>query len=191
MNTALGYQDVYYYLGHDGMQRFYRSSDELRRGTFPVNLSYRPDNHTWDAEGYAGYHEANNDTTLIRLIQPAKIYISAYKDATSDHATFAEANRVTTDELSEYFGVAEELTEVPRHLQRKFTKYCKLQYQPQGHTDWFDANFDFALNATNGSRRGAGTPLLLRLRQSRLARHRGGFQLLALLRQARARRRRP
>jgi len=151
-NQLLGYTNVYYYLGHDGLSRIYNADRKLvaegqsQKGSYNINLCYRPDNRLHLSGKYRGYHEANNDTTVIRLIQPTKVYFSAYKDTEGDHTTFNDANRVTKEELSEYFGVGETLYEVPRHLQRKFVKYCALGYQKNNNATWNSAKFPVVLD---------------------------------------------
>jgi len=154
-NQLLGYTNVYYYLAHDGLTRIYNADKKLvgegqsQKGTYNINLNYRSDNRRHLSGKYRGYHEANDDNTVIRLIQPAKVYFSAYKDAAGDHATFDDEKRQTKEELSEYFGVGETITEVPRHLQRKFVKYCALGYQKNKNKDatWNSASFPVLLDA--------------------------------------------
>jgi len=152
-NQVMGYRNVYYYLAHDGLSREYRqANDEKRKGRYNINLNYRTDNRIHLSGKYLGYHEANNDTTVIRLIQPAKVYFSAYKDADGTHSTssFTDANLKVKEELSEYFGVGETITEVPRHLQRKYAKYCKLGYQNNNNATWYDATFPVTLSSSKG-----------------------------------------
>ena len=110
-NDLLGYRNVYYYLAHDGLQKGYITDGKTTN--YDVNLSYNPNNETHGSGDYPDYHKANDRNTIIRLVQPAKVYVTAKKNGTA----------VVTDELSEYFGVGETLTEVPRHLQRKFVSY--------------------------------------------------------------------
>ena len=114
-NDLLGYRNVYYYLAHDGLQKGYITDGKT--ANYDVNLSYNPNNETHGSGDYPDYHKANDRNTIIRLVQPAKVYVSAFAGSVD------ESNRKTTDELSEYFGVGETLTEVPRHLQRKFVSY--------------------------------------------------------------------
>lgn len=139
-NQILGYRNVYYYLTHDGLKREYRQANENRRGTYDINLNYRTHNERHLSGKYIGYHEANNDSTVIRLIQPSKVYFSAYKDDYSgDHP-------VVKEELSEYFGVGETIYEVPRHLQRKFVEYGNLEYQKNNNSTWNSGSFPFVLD---------------------------------------------
>ncbi len=138
-NQILGYRNVYYYLTHDGLKREYRQANENRRGTYDINLNYRTHNERHLSGKYIGYHEANNDSTVIRLIQPSKVYFSAYKDNYS-------GNPVVKEELSEYFGVGETIYEVPRHLQRKFVEYGNLEYQKNNNSTWNSGSFPFVLD---------------------------------------------
>ena len=147
-NQLMGYRHVCYYLSHDGLTREYRQADESRKGSYNINLNYRTNNARQLSGTYRGYHEANNDTTVIRLVQPAKVYFSAYKDAAGNHSTFSDGNLVTKEELSEYFGVGETITEVPRHLQRKYVNYCKLGYQKNNSETWYDAAFPVTLSSS-------------------------------------------
>lgn len=110
-NDLLGYRNVYYYLAHDGLTKRYRSSEN--NTDYNVNLSYETNNDLYPGGVYEGYHKANNKNTAIKLTQPVKVYVSAKKAGTA----------VTKDELSEYYGYGESITEVPRHLQRKYVKY--------------------------------------------------------------------
>ena len=143
-NDYMGYRNVYYYLSHDGLTRVYRESDELRRGTYNINLSYNADNERQQSGDYKGYHAANNEYTVIKLVQPVKLYVSAFKENnnnntpvsqwtpnpnTGGYASSSRWQRMTTDELSEYYGLNEMVTAVPRHLQRKFVKYGPVNYQ--------------------------------------------------------------
>jgi len=115
-NDLLGYRNVYYYLAHDGLTKQYITEGESDKQTYHINLSYDPDNATQSGT-YIGYHAANNDNTVIKLVQPVKVYVSAFAGSVS------EGNRKTKDELSEYYGLGETVTEVPRHLQRKYVSY--------------------------------------------------------------------
>ncbi len=115
-NQLLGYRNVYYYLAHDGLERTYKGDG----ADYDINLSYNADNETHGTGDYPDYHSANNQSTIIRLIQPAKVYITANRTANTEHAA---KDNVAVDELSEYFGLGETLIEVPRHLQRKFVSY--------------------------------------------------------------------
>ena len=108
-NDLLGYRNVYYYLAHDGLSKTYVEDGK----SYKINLSYNPDNKIQETGDYPEYHAANNKNTIIRLVQPAKVYVTAKKNDTA----------VVTDELSEYYGVGEKISEVPRHLQRKFVEY--------------------------------------------------------------------
>ena len=143
-NDYMGYRNVYYYLSHDGLTRKYRESDELRRGTYNINLSYNADNERQQSGDYKGYHAANNEYTVIKLVQPVKLYVSAFKEKNNATPTSqwtpnpntggmaansSRWQRMTTDELSEYYGLGETVTAVPRHLQRKFVKYGTVNYQ--------------------------------------------------------------
>ena len=128
-NDLLQYRNVYYYLAHDGLKRTYTDG-----GTYPINLSYNPDNATHEKGDYKGYHTANDANTVIKLVQPAKVYVTVNRTADSRYGAKTE---VVKDELSEYYGLGETITEVPRHLQRKFVSY-----------DWTDKTLT-ASNATS------------------------------------------
>ena len=141
-NQILGYRDVFYYLAHDGIKRTYREAQSENPKAYGINLSYDQDNALNLSGKYKGYHAANDANCAIRLLQPVKVYFTAYKETT-------EGEPVVLEELSEYFGVGETLNEVPRHLQRKFVKYGNLQYQKNNTTTWNDAAFPFALTKDN------------------------------------------
>ena len=141
-NDLLGYRNVYYYLAHDGLKKRYRTIDN--NVTYNINLSYRPNDDSYEDGNYKGYHVANNDTTIIRLVQPVKVHVSAFKEKnnnntpqsqwtpnpnTGGYAANSRWQRMTTDELSEYYGLGEVINAVPRHLQRKFVKYGTVNYQ--------------------------------------------------------------
>ncbi len=141
-NDLLGYRNVYYYLAHDGLTKVYLQ-DGKDHVTYHINLSYNPDNERHTSGDYVGYHKANDHNTVIKLVQPAKVYISAFKEnnngnnpisqwtpnpATGGMASSVRWTRKTQDELSEYYGLGETITEVPRHLQRKFVEYGKIDY---------------------------------------------------------------
>ena len=137
-NQLLGYRDVYYYLAHDGIRRTYREALSENPKAYGINLSYDSDNANNLKGKYKGYHTANDENCVIRLMHPTKVYFTAYKETTL-------GDPVVTEELSEYFGLGETLTEVPRHLQRKFVKYGNLEYQSNNSTAWHPASFDFTL----------------------------------------------
>lgn len=118
-NDLMGYRNVYYYLAHDGLTRRYVNEGESDKVTYHINLSYRAGNETYDKGDYEGYHKANNDTTVIRLVQPVKVYLDVYKGTT----------KITDDELSEYYGLDEMLDGMPRHLQRKYVNYDAMQHE--------------------------------------------------------------
>ena len=120
-NELLGYRDIYYYLGHNGLNRQYDEGSG-KNVTWNVNLNYRTSNVNRDSKGdaFLGYHKANNDTTVIRLRQPVKVYVTTNRTADSRYE--AKSN-VTVDELSEYYALDETIKEVPRHLQRKYVSY--------------------------------------------------------------------
>ena len=117
-NDLLGYRNVYYYLAHEGLTKQYRQDGD--NVTYHINLNYKADNEQYTSGDYIGYHKANDQNTVIRLVQPVKVYVSANRQADSRYD--AKSN-VTTDELSEYYGLGETVEEVPRHLQRKFVSY--------------------------------------------------------------------
>lgn len=116
-NQLLGYRNVYYYLAHDGLSKTYQQKN------YSINLSYNADNEQHETGTYAGYHTANDVNTIIKLVQPVKVYVTANREA--DNRYDAKSN-VVKEELSEYYGLNETLTEVPRHLQRKFVHYSAL-----------------------------------------------------------------
>ncbi len=121
-NDLLGYRNVYYYLGRDGKTMVYNSSEENPE-KYHINLNYRPNNERYESGEYLGYHRANNDSTIIRLVQPVKVYITTNRAADS---RYEEQTNVTVDEYSGYYGLNETITGVPRHLQRKYVKYNDL-----------------------------------------------------------------
>lgn len=131
-NDLMGYRNVYYYLAHDGLTKQYVTEGESDKLTYHINLSYDEDNKLRSDATYIGYHAANNDNTVIKLVQPVKVYVSAFAGSVS------EENRKTTDELSEYYGLGETVKEVPRHLQRKYVSY-----------DWSDLVLNDANKTSN------------------------------------------
>ncbi|MBQ9362438.1 MAG: hypothetical protein IJT97_03345, partial [Bacteroidaceae bacterium] len=144
-NTILGYTNVYYYLAHDGKTRIYKESTEENPKSYRVNLSYDEDNHRHDRSKYIGYHKANDKDCVIRLVHPTKLYVSAYK-------TNYNGDPVVKEELSEYFGLGETLTDVPRHLKRKYVKYSNWQYFPkavQNAADYMPTSLNFSLSEAN------------------------------------------
>lgn len=123
-NDLLGYRNVYYYLGRDGKTMVYNSSEENPE-KYHINLNYRPNNERYESGAYLGYHRANNDSTIIRLVQPVKVYITTNR-AGDDR--YSEQTNVTVDEYSGYYGLGETITGVPRHLQRKYVRYNDLTH---------------------------------------------------------------
>ncbi len=123
-NDLLGYRNVYYYLGRDGKTMVYNSSEENPE-KYHINLNYRPNNERYESGEYLGYHRANNDSTIIRLVQPVKVYITTNR-AGDDR--YSEQTNVTVDEYSGYYGLGETITGVPRHLQRKYVGYNDLTH---------------------------------------------------------------
>ena len=117
-NQLLGYRNVYYYLAHDGLSKTYQQKN------YSINLSYSPDNAQHETGKYAGYHTANDVNTIIKLVQPVKVYVTANRQGDGDR--YNDKLNVVTDELSEYYGLNETITAVPRHLQRKFVNYSDL-----------------------------------------------------------------
>ena len=114
-NDLMGYRNVYYYLAHNSSLK-----KQYKDGQYSIDLSYNANNAKYDSGDYKDYHTANNAQTVIKLVQPAKVYVTVTRTGDSRYA--AKSN-VVEDELSEYFGLGETLTEVPRHLQRKFVTY--------------------------------------------------------------------
>ncbi len=123
-NDLLGYRNVYYYLGRDGKTMIYNHSEENPQ-QYHINLNYRPNNERYESGEYLGYHKANNDSTIIRLVQPVKVYITTNRAADS---RYDEQPNVTVDEYSGYYGLNETITGVPRHLQRKYVNYNDLTH---------------------------------------------------------------
>ena len=118
----LGYVNVYYYLAHDGLTRTYpNATGQLT--SYNINLSYDPENARALNGKYTGYHSANNKDVAMRVVQPVRVYVSAFNSA---------GVQQTKDELSEYFALGETLTAVPRHLRRPYVKY---QYSG-GNISW-------------------------------------------------------
>ena len=148
-NTLLGYQGVYYYLVPDGTKRTYRyretADGEEKERSFNINLNYYEDNDPQESGNYVGYHKANDQNAVIRLVQPAKVYVTAYS-ATDESDP---KSPVVVDELSEYFGVDELLRDVPRHLKRKFVSYENLRYVQKDKT--IDTKEDLLTKATSSS----------------------------------------
>ncbi|MBR1688253.1 MAG: hypothetical protein IJ710_06930, partial [Prevotella sp.] len=99
-STIRSYRGIYYYLTHSGTTVTYRDQE------FKVNLSYDTENAQVTGVKYNGYHVANDASCAIRLVQPVKVYVSAYN---------ASDEQQTEDELSEYFGLGETLTDIPQH----------------------------------------------------------------------------
>lgn len=138
-NQLLGYRDVFYYLAHDGIRRTYKEAMSDNPKSYSINLSYDETNTRYLSGKYLGYHRSNDVNCAIRLVQPTKIYFTAYKE------TYA-GDPVVKEELTEYFGLGETLTEVPRHLQRKFVSYGNLEYQKNKSADWnASSGFPFTL----------------------------------------------
>ena len=123
-NDLLGYRNVYYYLGRDGKTMVYNSSEENPE-KYHINLNYRPNNERYESGEYLGYHRANNDSTVIRLVQPVKVYITTNR---AGDERYSEQPNVTVDEYSGYYGLGETITGVPRHLQRKYVRYNYLTH---------------------------------------------------------------
>ena len=145
-NVQLKYKGVYYYLAGADKSKKYLD------GTYGVNLSYNSDNATYNTGSNKGMHSANDADCVIKLVQPAKVYVSAYKpdDQNLNDYAYPEGERVTNEELSEYFGVGETLSEVPRHLQRKFVEYGMLTNTKTGLDEPTSKNHILAeSNATN------------------------------------------
>ena len=117
-NDLMGYRNVYYYLAHEGLTKRYRQ-DNGEHVVYHINLNYSPSNDRHESGQYLGYHKANDKNTVIRLVQPVKVYITATKGGTP----------VVTDELSEYYGLDEMLDGVPRHLQRRYVSYDAMQHE--------------------------------------------------------------
>ncbi len=122
-NQLLGYRNVYYYLAHDGLSKVYQKKN------YSINLSYNADNEQHETGEYAGYHTANDVNTIIKLVQPVKVYVTAHRNASERYAAQTD---IVTDELSEYYGLNETISEVPRHLQRKFVLYSALDNAAEG-----------------------------------------------------------
>ena len=144
-NEVMQYRNVYYYLVHDGTRKdYYATSASATQQKFPINLDYDPKNARQLKGKYLGYHEANGDDAVIRLVKPAKVFVSAYKDE-DESGTFTTGDtKQTTDELSEYFGIGETLKNVPQHLRRKYVKYPMLRWYDTSNSDT-EATFDFTL----------------------------------------------
>ena len=153
-NPLLSYRNVYYYLSGAGRSKTYVD------GSYTVNLSYNKDNDRHLTGNYKGMHKANDKDCIIRLVQPAKVYVSAYKadETLSKDADFktntdftAHSTQVTKEELSEYFGVGETIKEVPRHLQRKYVEYGQLVNTAEGAVGQTAAAITLSDNKTDGT----------------------------------------
>lgn len=139
-NQLLGYRDVYYYLAHDGLKRTYREAKSDQLKSYNINLSYDEQNTRFLKGKYVGYHKSNDVNCAIRLTEPTKVYFTAYKETYMGEP-------VVKEELSEYYGLGETITEVPRHLQRKYVKYGNLQYETKPAGTWTDApKFPFVMS---------------------------------------------
>lgn len=125
-NQLLGYRNVYYYLAHDGLSKVYQKKN------YSINLSYNADNEQHETGTYAGYHTANDVNTVIKLVQPVKVYVTAKRNADDRYSATPPDKTVVKDELSEYYGLDETISEVPRHLQRKFVDYSSLDNAAEG-----------------------------------------------------------
>ncbi len=125
-NQLLGYRNVYYYLAHDGLSKTYQQKN------YSINLSYNADNEQHETGTYAGYHTANDVNTVIKLVQPVKVYVTAKRNADDRYSATPPDKAVVKDELSEYYGLDETISEVPRHLQRKFVDYSSLDNAAEG-----------------------------------------------------------
>lgn len=125
-NQLLGYRNVYYYLAHDGLSKVYQKKN------YSINLSYNADNEQHETGTYAGYHTANDVNTVIKLVQPVKVYVTAKRNADDRYSATPPDKAVVKDELSEYYGLDETISEVPRHLQRKFVDYSSLDNAAEG-----------------------------------------------------------
>ena len=141
-NQLLGYRNVYYYLAHDGIKRTYREARSENPKAYNINLSYDESNSKHLSGKYVGYHAANDENCVIRLKEPTKIYFTVYKET-------YDGEPVVKEELSEYYGLNEPITEVPRHLQRKYVKYGNLQYQKAKDQTWISTSFAFDLSKDN------------------------------------------
>ena len=120
-NDLLGYRNVYYYLAHDGLKKTYLTNGD--HVSYNINLSYKPDNEKHETGTYEGYHKANDVNTIIKLVQPVKVYVTAHRQVNEN---YGQQENVVRDELSEYYGLGETINGVPRHLQRKFVQYNDL-----------------------------------------------------------------
>ena len=139
-DKLLQQEGVYRYLV-DGKSKVYPGF----QGAFTVNIEYDKDNTLQGGTGkYADFHAANDEHAIIRLVQPAKVYVSSYKKG--------ETTPKTTDELSEYYGVGETLTDMPRHLKRRYVKYSNWRYlvndEPISNTGT-STDLPFSLSTTN------------------------------------------
>ncbi len=129
--TQLSYRGVYYYL-HHGYDKSYTEEVEGQDLTwkYQVDLKYDAGNATvMEKSKYIGYHTANEAGCAIRLVQPARVYIDVHANNATDSQGNTLSDPVVHDELTEYFGVGETLTDMPAHLKREFATYNNLHFR--------------------------------------------------------------
>ena len=97
---------------------------------YQVDLKYDAGNATvMEKSKYIGYHTANEAGCAIRLVQPARVYIDVHANNDTDSQGNILSDPVVHDELTEYFGVGETLTDMPAHLKREFATYNNLHFR--------------------------------------------------------------
>ncbi|MBR1932883.1 MAG: hypothetical protein IJ841_04265 [Prevotella sp.] len=133
-NQLVGLNNIYYYLVNEGTPNTEIYSDAVG---FKTNLQYELDNAVSSTNEER--HKANDKKAVIRLLQPARVYVSAYKKGST--------TPIVQDEASDFFAVGETLTDVPRHLKRPFVSYSNLRYEaPQGTVKSDNPSFPFTLS---------------------------------------------
>lgn len=126
-DQSLTYHGTQYYLSPEYHQNYMYEEREGWNVTnmFPVNLRYTNGNRQttytdpYSGTTYANWPVANIDTCAIRLVRPSRVFVTTYKDMGSEGFT----GPITIDELSEYYGIGETLTSVPRNVARDFCNY--------------------------------------------------------------------
>lgn len=129
------YQGMYYYLSPIYSRPGYWNATTQREENKDVNLSFSYGNTLTTYDGHADWHTANGTMQAIRLVKPAKIYATV-------HETTTTGTVVTRDELSEYYGVGETITDLPQHLKRAYCNYF---------TNNATKRFSYAINAQTGN----------------------------------------
>lgn len=110
------YRGNYYYLSPIYSRGGYRNVTTGLDESKDVNLNFYYYNALTSYGGHTDWHQANGLSQAIHLVKPATIYATVHAGTTS-------GAEITKDELSEYYGVGETITNLPQHLQRQFCTY--------------------------------------------------------------------